>query len=397
MKKYLLFVVAAIATLVLVACGGKKIRVGVVLPDAKEERWMQQDGAFIKKELEALGKEYTFDILYSDGDEEKEKSNVEALIARGAEVIILTAHGSGAGAVEVAKAAKVPLIAHDRMAKSANNTADFYTTFNSWNVGKAQGQHLVDMAIAEGASEENKIDLAIYAGRTADWPNATYFFGGAMEALHPHMNKFNLINTANSTEVLAIAAAPLITEANFNDAGKTLLQAAMSKADTDWNTEIASTLAAATVASLQGKELTESVLVLAPNDDTSAAIRQEFAKLGTPYGKYFTTGQDASNVALASLMGDKDAGKGTQTMTVFKDTSKLSKDSVKIAKNILDGKNGLDGLTDGPKIDNVPTAYTPIDTLLASTPKETYKLIFATGFKDMNDPIFKNINFDDFK
>ena len=66
-------------------------------------------------------------------------------------------------------------------------------------------------------------------------------------------------------------------------------------------------------------------------------------------------------------MGDPVKGQGVQTMTVFKDTQKLSADSVKIAKNIVDGVDGLTGLTGGPKIDNVPTAYTAIDTLLAST------------------------------
>lgn len=394
MKKFFMFVTVAVLGLTLVACGGKKkVRIGVVMPDAKEERWQQQDGKFIEEAIKAAGKEFTYDILYSDGDENVEKANVEALIARGAEVIILTAHGSGAGAVAAAKAANVPLIAHDRMAKSATEVADFYTTFNSWNVGKAQGQHLVDMALANGATAENKVDLAVYSGRTADWPNATYFFGGAMEALHDNLDKFNII-TVNKEEVEAIGKAAKITEANFNDAAKTLLQKAMAKVDTDWNAATAKSLAEATVTAIDSVDHAgKNVYVLAPNDDTSAAIRIEFAKLSKPYAKYYTTGQDASNVALASLMGDTVAGQGTQTMTVFKDTRKLSNDSVKIAINLLEGKDGLTGLTGGPKIDGAPTAYTPIDTLLASTPQATYDLIFKTGFKNKADAIFKDIDF----
>lgn len=394
MKKNLMFIAVAIMALVLVACGGgKKVRIGVVMPDAKEERWQQQDGKFIEEAIKAAGKEYTFDILYSDGDENTEKANVDALISRGAEVIIMTAHGSGAGALAAAKAAGVPLIAHDRMAKSATQVADYYTTFNSWNVGKAQGQHLVDMALADGATATNKVDLAVYAGRTADWPNATYFFGGAMEALHPHLDKFNII-TNNKTQVEAIGAANLITEANFNDAAKDLLQKAMQTVDTDWNAATAKSLAEATVSSIDSADHSaKNAYVLAPNDDTSAAIRLEFAKLTKPYAKYYTTGQDASNVALASLMGDTEAGQGTQTMTVFKDTRKLSQDSVKIAINILNGEDGLKGLTGGPKIDGAPTAYTPIDTLLASTPQATYDLIFKTGFKNKNESIFSKIDF----
>ena len=397
MKKNLMFIAVAIMALVLVACGGgKKVRIGVVMPDAKEERWQQQDGKFIEEAIKAAGKEYTFDILYSDGDENTEKANVDALISRGAEVIIMTAHGSGAGALAAAKAAGVPLIAHDRMAKSATQVADYYTTFNSWNVGKAQGQHLVDMALKDGATAANKVDLAVYSGRTADWPNATYFFGGAMEALHPHLDKFNII-TLNKTEVEAIGAANKITEANFDEAARVLLQNAMAKVDTDWNAATAKALAEATIASIDSADQSENEYVLAPNDDTSAAIRLEFAKLTNPYAKYYTTGQDASNVALASLMGDTEAGQGTQTMTVFKDTRKLSQDSVKIAINILNDEDGLKGLTGGPKIDGAPTAYTPIDTLLASTPQATYDLIFKTGLKNKNESIFSNINFSQYE
>lgn len=392
MKKKFLVIFVAILSLVLASCGGTKIKIGVVLPDAAEERWLNQDGRFLEEELEKLGKGYEYEILFSDGDEAKEKQNVEALISRGAKVIIITTHGTGAAAVEAAHAANVEIIAHDRMSKSADKVAEYYTTFNSWNVGKAQGKHLVDMAIANGASASAKVDLAIFAGRTADWPNATYFFGGALEEIQPHLDKFNII-TPNKTNVMAL---DFYTEATFNDAARVKLQAAMNTVDTDWNPEEAATKASGVVASL-GNKSGEDVYVLAPNDDTSAAIRLEFAKMTNKYRKYYTTGQDASNVALASLMGDPVKGNGTQTMTVFKDTKKLSKDSVKIAKNIIDGKPGLTGLTGGPKIDGAFTAYTAIDILLATDPQTIYDLIFKTEYKKEDEPAFSNIDFTQYK
>ncbi len=391
MKKFFTLVLAVVVVLSLAACGSKSIKIGVVLPDASEERWAKQDGAFFEEELAKLGKGYEYDILFSDGDEAKEKQNVEALIANGAEVIIITVEGSGAGAVQAAKAAGVKLIAHDRMAKSATATADFYTTFNSWNVGKAQGKHLVDAAKAAGYSATKKADLAIFAGRTADWPNATYFFGGAMEEIQPNLNMFNIVNIDKNL----LSGVGFYTEATFNDAAKTALQAAMGSIDTDWNAETAGTKAAALVAQIV--KVSADVFVLAPNDDTSAAIRQEFAKMATKYTGYYTTGQDASDVALASLLGDPVNGKGVQTMTVFKDTHKLVNNSVAIAKNIIDGKDGLTGLTGGPKIDNAPTAYTLIDTLTIDAKQNTYDLIFKTGYKKETNSTFKNIDFAPYK
>lgn len=392
MKKIISLVLVLVLALSLAACGGKdKIKIGVVLPDASEERWANQDGAFFKEELGLLGDGYEFEILFSEGDEAKEKQNVEALIANGAEVIIITSQGSGASAVAAAHAEDVLVIAHDRMAKSSSDVADYYTTFNSWNVGKAMGKHLVDEAKAEGCTSAAPCDLAIFAGRVADWPNATYFFGGAFEELQPNLDLFNIVNQ----DAASFESVALYTEATFNDAAKDALQAAMLPIDTDWNPETAGIKAAGVVAQIT--KTSDKVFVLAPNDDTSAAIRLEFAKMSTPYAKYFTTGQDASNVTLASLMGDTVTGKGTQTMTVFKDVSKLVKDSVAIAKNLVDGKDGLDGLTSGPSIDGAKTAYSPIDTLLASNPQLTYDTIFKSGYKEEDHVDFEDIDFAPYK
>lgn len=392
MKKFIVLLFALVIAFTFTGCQSKTIKIGVVLPDASEERWANQDGAFFIEELDALGAGYEYEILFSDGNEAQELTNVNSLIAKGAEVIILTSEGSGAGAAQACKDAGVTLIAHDRMAKKdADTHADYYTTFNSWNVGKAQGGHLVTKAIANGCTASNKCDLAIFAGRTADWPNATYFFGGAMEEIQPHFDIFNIINVTDPFSTLGF-----YTEDTFNETAKTALQAAMNSVDTDWNAETAGVKAAAVVSALGSTDKSaQAVYVLAPNDDTSAAIRQEFAKMAHPYGSYYTTGQDASDVTLASLMGDPVKGKGVQTMTVFKDTSKLVASSVAIAKNIVDGVDGMTGLSAqaGPSIDGAVTAYSPIDTLTIDDKQNTYDLIFATGYKDKTSDTFSNIDF----
>ena len=58
MKKIISFLLIALFTISLTACGGSKIKIGVVLPDASEERWANQDGAFFEEELTALCEGY---------------------------------------------------------------------------------------------------------------------------------------------------------------------------------------------------------------------------------------------------------------------------------------------------------------------------------------------------
>ena len=59
----------------------------------------------------------------------------------------------------------------------------------------------------------------------------------------------------------------------------------------------------------------------------------------------------------------------------------------------VDDVAGLTGLTSGPSIDGADTAYSPIDTLTIDNPQLTYDVIFKTGYKDMTDSTFSNIDF----
>ena len=70
--------------------------VGIVLPTKEEPRWIQDETRF-KDLLTEAG--YKVEILFSEGDSAKEKENVESLITKGIEVLIICPHdGSGAAA-----------------------------------------------------------------------------------------------------------------------------------------------------------------------------------------------------------------------------------------------------------------------------------------------------------
>ena len=61
--------------------------VGIVLPTKEEPRWIQDETRF-RDAFDAAG--YEVEILFSEGDSAKERSNVEDLITKGVQVIILT-------------------------------------------------------------------------------------------------------------------------------------------------------------------------------------------------------------------------------------------------------------------------------------------------------------------
>jgi ABC-type sugar transport system ATPase subunit len=72
--------------------------VGIVLPTKDEPRWIQ-DMTHFQEAFEAAG--YEVEILFSQGDSAREKANVEALLDKGVEVLIICPHGGGEAVLEV--------------------------------------------------------------------------------------------------------------------------------------------------------------------------------------------------------------------------------------------------------------------------------------------------------
>ncbi len=95
---FTLFAILIVMAMVLAACGTAAtptattapttsgFAVGVVLPTKDEPRWIQDQTRF-QDAFKAAG--YDVQILFSEGDSAKEKSNVESLIAQGVKVIVI--------------------------------------------------------------------------------------------------------------------------------------------------------------------------------------------------------------------------------------------------------------------------------------------------------------------
>jgi len=116
--------------------------------------------------------DYSAEIMFSQGDPAREKQNVETLIGQGIKVLILCAHDAVAAAAsaEAARDAGVKVISYDRLILDTD-AVDYYVTFDSVEVGRKQGQYLVDHA-----SGQNN-PLYLYAGALSD-NNSFLFFQG---------------------------------------------------------------------------------------------------------------------------------------------------------------------------------------------------------------------------
>ena len=386
MKKKLLSIIVATAMVasLLVGCGSKaadtaapaadaatedaaveeaapaadgNVQVGIVLPTKDEPRWLQDQAQF-EKILGDAG--LTNQDLFSQGSSATEKTNVETLISQGIQVLIICAQdgAAAAAAVEAAKDAGVTVIAYDRLI-TGTDAVDYYVTFDSFAVGAAQGQYLVD-----NAPEGSGIPLYLYAGAATD-NNAFIFFEGAWSVLQPKIADGTFV-IANSSEAVALQDK---AELSRDELGTIIGQIT-----TDWDFNVAKSKAEAHLTAV-GADMKGDVLVLAPNDGTARSIADVFAT-DKDVTSYVVTGQDSEKASVQYVID------GKQSMTVFKDTRTLAADSVAMAVSILNGETPATDATYNNEAKDVPSKQTDIVVVTKDNVKAA---LIDSGYYDASE------------
>jgi len=116
--------------------------IGVAMPTKSSERWIA-DGNSVKEALEAEG--YTVDLQYAEDDIPTQVSQIENMITKGAEALII-ASIDGTTLTNIladAAAADIPVIAYDRLLMDTENV-DYYATFDNELVGNQQAWSLLN-------------------------------------------------------------------------------------------------------------------------------------------------------------------------------------------------------------------------------------------------------------
>jgi len=262
----------------------KKLKIGLSLATLQEERWVR-DKDRITKDCADQGIELLTQIANMDAA--TQASQCENLFTQGINVLIIAAQDASAAAtiVDKAHAAGVKVICYDRLVMDTAND-DVYISFDNVQVGVLQGTWLTK-AVPKG-------NYAILSGAPTD-NNAKLFKQGAMSVIQPLVDKGDI----------KIVADQAVVEWKPENALKIMENALTANKN-----------------NIQG--------ILAPNDGTAGGCIQALAAQGLA-GKVPITGQDAELAAAQRIV------KGTQGMTVFKDTRILADAAVEAAKTMFGG------------------------------------------------------------
>jgi putative multiple sugar transport system substrate-binding protein len=330
--------------------------VGIVLPTKEEPRWIQDEARFNDLLTEAG---YDVEILFSESSSAKERENVESLVTKGIEVLIICPHDSSAAAAAAKEArdADVKVLSYDRLITDTD-AVDYYVTFDSVSVGEAQGQYLVDKA----SGSDNP--LYLYAGAATD-NNAFLFFEGAWNVLQPKIadGTFRIINSSKAVELQDKAT---LTRDEMGEI--------IGQVTTEWDFDTAKSLAEShlTVASAADKG---DVFILAPNDGTARAIADAFSA-DSDVSSYVVTGQDAEKASIQYIID------GKQSMTVLKDVRTLVSDAINAAIAYLEGGAPEQTTTYDNGVIDVPAKPSEV---IAVDKDNVVEAIFDSGYWDASE------------
>jgi D-xylose transport system substrate-binding protein len=160
------------------ASGGAK-KIAFLLPESKTARYETKDRPLFEAKVKALCGDC--EVLYRNADQDaaKQQSQAEAVLASGADVLVLDAVDPSSAKVIVAKAAqqKVPVIAYGRSIADAD--VAYFVSFDSVEVGQLQGAALVEKLKADGRTSGT---IVMIDGAPTD-PNAGMVKTGAHRAI----------------------------------------------------------------------------------------------------------------------------------------------------------------------------------------------------------------------
>jgi D-xylose transport system substrate-binding protein len=260
--------------------------VGVSWSNFQEERWKKDEHA-IQQALRAAGARYI--SADAQGSNEKQLSDVEALITKGAKALIILAQDANAvlPAVARAKEAGIPVVAYDRLIE---DPGVLYLTFDNVEVGRLQARAVL--------AAKPKGNYVFIKGSPTD-PNADFLNAGQREVLKSATDKGDIkIVGEQYTE----GWSPEVAQKNMEQ----ILTKNNNKVDA----------------------------VVASNDGTAggvvAALRAQ-NMVGIP-----VSGQDGDVAALNRV------AKGEQTVTVWKDARDLGKAAGTFAAQLADGTKASD-------------------------------------------------------
>jgi len=269
------------------------------------------------KQFEEAG--YTVDLQYAEDDIPNQLAQIENMITKGVDVLVIAAIDGTtlSNALANAAASDIDVVAYDRLIRDSGDVS-YYATFDNFKVGVQQASTLVDGLNARFA-DQKPWNVELFGGSPDD-NNAYFFYDGAMSVLQPLI-----------------------------DAGDIVIQSGQMGMDQVGTLRWDGSVAQARMDNLLSANYTDKQVqaVLSPYDGLSIGILSSLKGVGYGSGDMampIVSGQDAEVQSVKSILADE------QYSTIFKDTRELARVTVGMVEALLN--DGEPEINDTETYDN---------------------------------------------
>src|SRR4051812_30560725 len=123
--------------------GSDNKSIGLLLPDSVTARYEKFDKPYFEDKVKALCSDCTVQYANANADSAKQAQQVSSMITKGVKVIVISAQDSAAikSSIKAAVDKGIKVVAYDRLAQGPVSA---YVSFDNVEVGKLQGQALID-------------------------------------------------------------------------------------------------------------------------------------------------------------------------------------------------------------------------------------------------------------
>lgn len=280
--------------------GGK---IGVAMPTQSSERWIK-DGDNMKEKMEALG--YEVDLQYAEDDVQMQVSQIENMIASGSQCLVIAAVDAGAlTTVEAqAKEAGIPIIAYDRLLMDTD-AVSYYASFDNEGVGTAIGEYVKTAKDLDAAREAGESYTIEFFMGSPDDNNAVLLHKGVMGVLQEYLDDGTLVCKTGRT--------------SFEDT--CILR---------WSQETAQQWCENYLTGFYADE--DLDIACTAFDGFAYGVKAALQGAGYTADNWpLITGQDAELMACKNILD------GTQTASIFKNTSLLADKCVTMVEAVMKG------------------------------------------------------------
>jgi len=259
----------------------KNPKIGFSIDDLRLERWTR-DRDYFTQAAEKLGAKVF--VQSADASEQRQIAQIENLISRGVDVLVIVPYNATVlnNAVREAKKAKIKVVSYDRLILNAD--VDAYISFDNKAVGELQAQSIVAL--------KPKGNYYLLGGAPTD-NNAKMLREGQLKVLKPLVDKGDIkvvgqqwVKDWSASEAMSIVENALTANGNRIDA------------------------------------------VVASNDATAGGAIQALASQKLA-GKVPVSGQDADLAAVRRVIA------GTQAMTVYKPLKQIATSAAQLSVQLV--------------------------------------------------------------